>query len=232
VPNPWTDPDKARAWSPDGKPGNVLRAAQVDALLAVAEAQQPDLLIDLGCGPGWIVRDLLRRLPRAHAVCLDESPVMIDRARETLGEIGDRVTYVEAAIETDWRRALPAPADLVLASQAVHHVAAQEKRALFRRVHDALAPGGLLLLGDRVAFDGRFFPHVVSMWNDVRVPAGFEPVSADLDHAGFLARERGGGDVPDTVADQMAWLTASGFAAVECFWRHANQAVIGALAGA
>jgi tRNA (cmo5U34)-methyltransferase len=78
------------------------------------------------------------------------------------------------------------PFDLVVSTLAVHHLDAAGKRDLFARVAGVLRPGGRFVLGDVV------------------VPRAGEkgPIEIDLVM-----------DLPDTVADQLAWLEAAGFAA-------------------
>ena len=82
---------------------------------------------------------------------------------------------------------LPAgPFDLVVSTLAVHHLDGAGKRDLFVRVAAALRPGGRFVLGDVV------------------VPRAGEVGAIEID---------GEMDLPDTVADQLAWLEAAGFAA-------------------
>jgi tRNA (cmo5U34)-methyltransferase len=226
VANPWTDPERAQAWTPHGKPGNALRPLQLEILLTVAEALAPRRILDLGCGPGEIDALMLERLPAAEVICLDESPVMLERAREVLAPFAGRTRFVESDLGHDWRAAAGVAFDLVFASQAVHHVVAPGKRVLYARVHAALAPGGSLLLNDKVAFDGRLFPIMVALWNRVRAETGFEPVAADLEFGAWQEAEILGGDVPDSVDEHLAWLRAAGFSPVDCLWRHADQAIL------
>jgi len=82
---------------------------------------------------------------------------------------------------------LPAgPFDLVVSTLAVHHLDGAGKRDLFRRVAGALRPAGRFVLGDVV------------------VPRTGEKGAIEIDRVM---------DLPDTVADQIAWLAAAGFAA-------------------
>jgi len=82
---------------------------------------------------------------------------------------------------------LPAgPFDLVVSVLAVHHLDGPGKRDLFHRVAQALRPGGLFVLGDVV------------------VPQSGDPGPIFIDWVM---------DLPDTAADQLAWLEAAGFEA-------------------
>jgi tRNA (cmo5U34)-methyltransferase len=82
---------------------------------------------------------------------------------------------------------LPAgPFDLVVSTLAVHHLDAVAKRDLFRRVAGALRPGGRFVLADLV----------------VPRPGEDGPIAVDWEM-----------DVPDSAADQAAWLREAGFVA-------------------
>jgi tRNA (cmo5U34)-methyltransferase len=78
------------------------------------------------------------------------------------------------------------PFDLVVSTLAVHHLDGAGKRDLFARVAGVLRPGGRFVLGDVV------------------IPRAGEEGPIEIDRVM---------DLPDTVADQLAWLEAAGFAA-------------------
>lgn len=61
-------------------------------LLARVPIAAPDLVIDLGCGPGNSTELLIRRWPEARVVGVDSSPQMLTRARADL----PAVRFVEA----------------------------------------------------------------------------------------------------------------------------------------
>ena len=67
-------------------------------LLARVAAEEPQEVVDLGCGPGNLTTLLADRWPDAHVVGLDSSPEMIDKARQA----SDRVAF-EVADLRDWQ---------------------------------------------------------------------------------------------------------------------------------
>jgi tRNA (cmo5U34)-methyltransferase len=78
----------------------------------------------------------------------------------------------------------PGPFDLVFSALAVHHLDGPGKADLFRRVARVLRPSGRFVLGDVVVPESQADAVV--------------PLSADY-------------DLPDTAADQLAWLDEAGF---------------------
>jgi len=100
-------------------------------------------------------------------------------------ELGLNLAGVELVLRLEDE--LPAgPFDLVVSALAVHHLDATAKRDLFRRVAAVLRPGGRFVLADLV----------------VPRPGEQGPIEVDWKM-----------DVPDTAADQLAWLEEAGFAA-------------------
>ncbi len=113
------------------------------------------VIVDLGAGTGTGTVALAWRVDRAEVHAVDASAAMLDRVTEraVVDGLADRIRTVHADLDADWP-ALP-PADLVWASLVLHEVA--DPAGLLARVHDGLAPGGLLAV---VEMDGppRFLP--------------------------------------------------------------------------
>ena len=116
---------------------------------------------------------------------------MLARAKEALPDADLRVSRLEDPLPEG-------PFNLVVSALAVHHLAADRKRDLFRRIAFALSPGGCFVLGDVV------------------VPERPEDAQIEIDWVV---------DLPDRAADQLSWLHESGFEA-EVVWSQRDLAVI------
>jgi tRNA (cmo5U34)-methyltransferase len=90
------------------------------------------------------------------------------------------------------------PFDVVASALCVHHLEGESKRDLFARVLDVLAPGGRFVLGD------------------VIVP---------VDPSDAVISLTDGFDHPSPLADQLQWLTETGFDA-RVVWQHRDLAVV------
>ena len=147
-------------------------------------------LLDVAGGHGWFSAELCRRHDGLHATVFD-LPGSVRVGREIIAEAGmsGRVLHVEGDLAT---ADFGGPHDGALCFNIIHHLTPDEIVALFRRVHDALTPGGTFAVldlftapadrrPDAAAFLGMFFyltsaaatysPEELTGWLD---QAGFE----------------------------------------------------------
>ena len=101
----------------------------------------PERVLELGVGTGETTRRLLERYPDADVIGLDSTPEMVFRAREMGIEV--RLARMEDPLPDG-------PWDLVISVLSVHHLEADGKRDLFRRVREQ---SRALVLGDVVEAD-------------------------------------------------------------------------------
>ena len=117
-------------------------------------------LLDIGGGHGWYSAHLCRRYPGLTATVLD-LPGSAAIGREIIASAGlaHRVRFREGDATT---ADLGTGYDAVLCFNLVHHLTADEARSLFRKIHAALAPGGVLAVMDAFAEPGRRMPAAAS----------------------------------------------------------------------
>ncbi len=87
----------------------------------------PIRVLELGIGTGETTRRLLQRYPDAEVTGLDSSPDMVFKARELGVDVG--LARMEDPLPDG-------PWDLVISVLSVHHLDADGKRDLFRRVRE------------------------------------------------------------------------------------------------
>jgi tRNA (cmo5U34)-methyltransferase len=200
----------------------------------VPERPGPQLLIELGCGEGFLAEGLLQRFPEVRLLALDGSPAMLGIAAERLARFGARAECRRFSLgERDWRT--PGTGALaVVSSLVLHHLEGPEKLTLFEDIHSMLVPGGVLAIADLVQpahaqgmslaadawdeavraralkLDGRldaFQRFEDQQWNTFRYP---DP--DDIDH-------------PSGLFEQLRWLEQAGYAALDVHWMRAGQAI-------
>jgi trans-aconitate 2-methyltransferase len=106
-------------------------------LIARVGAEDPAMVVDLGCGPGNLTADLARRWPGATVRGIDSSPAMIEAARRE--EKPPQLTF-EVADLRDWTPA--APVDVIVSNAVLQWVPGHLD--LLPRWVNALTPGGWL----------------------------------------------------------------------------------------
>jgi trans-aconitate 2-methyltransferase len=114
------------------------QAAWAEALLERLPLRGDETVLDAGCGSGRVTAMLLERLPDGHVVAVDAAPSMVEHARAALP--ADRATVLCASLT---ELVLDEPVDAVFSNAVFHWVADHD--LLFRRLHDALKPGGRLV---------------------------------------------------------------------------------------
>ena len=137
------------------------------------------------------VREFLRAVPEARATIYDFPEVIpLSHRRIEAAGLGDRVDLVAGDFYTD--SALPAGADLAWVSAIVHQNSREQNRALFAKVHSALARGGQLMVRDIVMDDAHTSPPAGALFAVnmlVRTEAGdtfsFAELCEDLASVGF-----------------------------------------------
>ncbi|HET6870732.1 MAG TPA: Sua5/YciO/YrdC/YwlC family protein [Solirubrobacteraceae bacterium] len=163
--------------------------------VAAASGAGARRILDLGTGTGETARRVLERHPKALLVGVDENEGMLAVAGSQLP--AERVELRAGRIEEPLP---PGSFDLVTSVLCVHHLDGVGKAELFRRVRDALVPGGLFVLGDVV------------------VP---------VDPADATTPLTPGYDRPSPLADQLGWLTDAGFEP-SVAWQQGDLAVVAA----
>jgi ubiquinone/menaquinone biosynthesis C-methylase UbiE len=188
---------------------DVYARTHAPELAARIDFSATNTLLDLGCGSGAYSFAIVERHPNVSATLLDVSEA-IDEARTIAAGrgLGSRIDFIAGdALTCELGRSF----DAVLVSNVLHMLGEAGSRALLRRCHDLLRPGGRIIVQGQFLDEDRSSPRWATLLNLILravTPEG-------RNH---------------TAAEGLAWLRDCGFAKVHRVrfspW-NANSALVG-----
>jgi trans-aconitate 2-methyltransferase len=162
-------------------------------LLARIAIDQPEEIIDLGCGPGNSAAILRERWPSAKIVGVDNSPAMLEQAKKT-----DPKTEWRCEDIGEWRS--PSEVDLIFANATLHWL--PDHGSLLKLLNQQLKPGGILAfqvptLYDQPATTAIREVSALEAWK-IYAPKSFPTVHPPSVYYDYLASEVGSIDLWET----------------------------------
>lgn len=179
------------------------------ALELLPPDREPPLeVLDLGSGTGLLAALARPLLPRARFTLTDISESMLELARARFaGDASVRTLvadYVDGPIEGRY--------DVVMSALSLHHTPHERLPAVFRKVHDALLPGGLFVNADQaLGTTERNEEAYERHWLEGVLRSGCS--EADL----AVAQERKKADRTATMEQQLGWMRGAGLVDVDVF---------------
>jgi tRNA (cmo5U34)-methyltransferase len=172
-------------------------------------------ILDLGAGTGILSAMIADRVRISSLTLLDTSAEMLQRAELRLERLRPQL------IVQPLTAPLPAgPFDAVISALAIHHLSDDEKRDLYRRVFDVLAPGGIFINAEQVL---GVSPRLEKLFEDVHLDRARALGSSKAEIAGAIQRLSHDRCAP--LAEQLSWLSQIGYAETDCFFRSFRFAV-------
>ena len=115
----------------------------------MAELIPPDTkkLLDLGCGTGLELDCIYSRFPDLQVTGVDLSAQMLKKLQQKHGDKGIQLILQDYFLFEPEEDCF----DVVITFQTLHHFTAEKKRSVFRKIYNALKPGGLYLECDYIA---------------------------------------------------------------------------------
>ncbi len=180
------------------------------------EAADPEIL-DLGAGTGLFSSFVLRRYPGARMRLVDLSEGMLSVARERFSGM-ENVSYRTVDLK---EIVLEGRYDAVVSSLAIHHLPDPEKIALYKKVYEALKPGGLFVNAEQVLADTPYLRRMYrERWENVVESSGLGSEAIEK------AYRRAELDIRTPLNVQLKWLEEIGFAETDCLYKRYDFAVI------
>ncbi len=130
-------------------------------------------VVDIGSGSGTVLASFAEAFPNCRVIGIEPLPYFVESSRQRIQERGleQRVRVESGGGE---RMDFDQVADLITMVQVFHELPDTEKITILRRCHQALKPGGTLLIVDRCApetaqdiQDRRFSMSILEQWFEV-----------------------------------------------------------------
>ena len=208
--------------------------------------ERPVRILDLGCGPGTLALQVLKRHPNASAVAVDFDPLLLTMGQHLAGKKAERIQFVQADIRREefWKEYRQS-FDLIVSATAMHWLNDEHLAAVYRRCYRALKPCGWVMNSDhiagndpsvqeqyredlRVKREAAFRASPAERWNEFWNNLDRELAELDLADLRKADRYWEGSDDGQPLDFHLSALRDCGFEQVGLFWQEAGEAVVGA----
>lgn len=186
----------------------LYRELQIAAVTLAQRAAQPETAIyDIGCSTGTTLVPLALATPfeSTAIVGTDSSEHMLKRCREKLEMAGvaGRVRLLHSELEKTPLES----ASAVLMNYTLQFSKPESRAETIKRVHDALVPGGVLILAEKLRFDDpRTAELMENLYYDFKRRNGYSETEIEQKRKALE-----GVLVPFTREENIALLTGAGF---------------------
>ena len=184
-------------------------------------------VLDLGCGDGLFVQELLKSFSPKSVTMVDGSAEMLEAARKRLGDTTN-INFVNASFQDLLaEEQLINKFDFIYSSLAIHHLPFEEKTNLYTYIHKLLSTGGFFVHYDVVVpTSDKTEKWYLSHWKQLIKDHPDKERSQKL--LGIPEQYKDNQDnLPDTLESQLEALGQIGFKEVDCYFKHGIFSLFG-----
>jgi len=175
-------------------------------------------LLDIGAGTGLLSEMALQKYPKAHIELIDISSDMLEVAKERLATY-PHVTFTEADINDIQIESNIF--DSIISSLAIHHLADDEKKNIYRKVFQGLKPGAAFMHAEQILASNEHLQEAYhTAWLEKITNSGLTPEEIEQ------GLERVKLDKRTPLETQLSWLKEIGFINVDCLYKYYDFVVM------
>lgn len=177
-------------------------------------------VLDLGCGDGLFIQELLKSFTPAKVRLVDGSNEMLDAAKERLGE--QEIIYFSLASFQELLSKDPINEnfDFIYSSLTIHHLPFDEKKNLYTYIYNHLSAGGCFVHYDVVISPSeKTESYYLSIWRQwIRENSAIEKHKKLISIPEQYKNNKD--NVPDTLDSQLRAMKEIGFKDVDCYFKY------------
>lgn len=184
-------------------------------------------VLDLGCGDGLFVQELLKSFFPTSVTLVDGSAEMLEAAKNRL-ENNVNINFIKASFQDLLaEESLNEKFDFIYSSLAIHHLPFEQKKHLYAYIHKLLSPGGCFVHYDVVIpQSGKIEKWYLTLWRQWIKEHPAKEICEKL--LGIPEQYKGNPDnIPDTLESQLQSLDQIGFKEVDCFFKYGIFSLFG-----
>lgn len=227
----WADSKFSQAYRAEADSYIPWRRLFMDSAISLhqfflSQKNRPQVL-DLGCGDGLFIEELLKSAPALEVVLVDGSKEMLEAARQRLAS-HSKIQYIQASFQELLEgNMLSGDFDCIFSSLAIHHLAFRDKVNLYGWIHDQLSPGGYLVNFDVVLSPSeeleRWYLILWSEWLGNNSGASNQDRTLPIPQRYKENKD----NQPDTLKSQLETLEKIGFQEVDCYCKYGIFSLFG-----
>ena len=184
-------------------------------------------ILDLGCGDGLFIQELLKSFAPAMVTLVDGSIEMLEAAKKRLGNQAN-LHFMQASFQELFANdTLTEHFDFIYSSLAIHHLPFDEKKKLYTLIHKHLSPGGHFVHYDVVVSSvEQLEKWYLSLWRQWIQQHPAREKREEL----FEIPDRyksNQDNTPDTLDSQLKALKQIGFRNVDCYFKYGVFSLFG-----
>ncbi len=194
-------------------------------------------ILDLGCGNGALIREILSVSSKIEVTLVDGSSHMLDNARENFKSHGFHYingTFQELLVKDAVTYKIAHDFDFIVSSLAIHHLSTEEKQELFHYIYNHLNPGGYFLNIETIkAPSDQLESWYRVLWSEWIAENEEEMKLREewTDKESFVnlpeKYKNNPDNHPDKLSDQLKMLEIAGFKDVDCYYKQGIFSIFG-----
>jgi tRNA (cmo5U34)-methyltransferase len=172
---------------------------------------RPEIL-DIGAGTGLLSALMVRKYPDASLTLVDLSEPMLSIAEQRFfGRKNMRYIFGDYS-NVDFA----GPYDIICSALSIHHLEQDAKRRLYKKIVEALHPGGIFVNADQVLGETPAIQqHYLAYWDEF-----LEPCPLSVEEKQQVLYRRDTFDKNEKLSLQLAWMQECGFTNIDIVYKN------------